>query len=238
MKRFLYASSILLFVLSAFFATPMSARASEGDGGDALQMEVNGYHVTLDSQNEWVKGENTLVVTITDSMGMPLSDAEVEILIAPKEDGHESSETDSHDSGQEEAMPGMGMGDSKPEESSMPGMEMGSDQQQESVPGVMSPNNPSDMPVHEEESTGAIAMTESEHGMYIAENHFESAGEHDVHVMFHVNGEMLQADFLVKVTGSNSKALVLWSFVAVNVAIVAVAGTLKKQKSLTVKGAK
>lgn len=222
MKQFLYASSILLILLTALFATPASVFASEGDGGDGLKMEVNGYHVTLDSQNEWAKGEDVLVVTITDSMNMPLSDTEVEILVAPKDGGHDSSETDSHDSGQEEAMPGM---------------DMGNDQPQEPEPGVMKPvaNNDSE---HDEESASPIAMTESEHGVYTVQTHFESTGEHDVHVMFHVNGEMLQADFLVKVTGSNSKTFVLWSFVAINVAVVAVAGTLKKQKSLTVKGGK
>ena len=222
MKRILYAGSILIILLTALFATPASVFASEGDGG-ALEMEVNGYHVTLDSQHEWAKGENTLVVTIADGMGMPLSDAEVEILVAPKEDGHGVSATDSHESGQEEAMSGMDTGESQP---------------QEPVPGVMSPNNPTNTPAHDEESENPIAMTESEHGMYTVQTHFESAGEHDVHVMFHVNGEMLQADFVVKVTGSNSKVLVLWSFAAVNVAIVAAAGALKKQKSLTVKGGK
>ena len=213
MKRFLYASSILLFVLSAFFATPLSASASEGGGGDALQMEVNGYHVTLDSQNEWAKGENVLVVTITDSMDMPLSDADVEILVAPK-DEHAESETDA-----------------------MSGMDTGNGQSQEPEPGVMKPitNNASE---HYEVSASPIAMTESEHGTYTTQTHLETSGEHDVHVMFHVNGEMLQADFVVKVTGSNSKTFVLWSFAAVNVAIIAVAGTLKKQKSLTVKGGK
>lgn len=223
MKQLAYASSILLILLTALFATPASVFASEGDGGDAMEMAVNGYHITLDSQNEWVKGDNALVVTITDSMGMPLSDAEVEILISPKKDGHDSSEADAHGSGQQEAMPGMDMGESQP---------------QEPVPGVMSQNNPSEMPAHDEESANLIAMTESEHGMYTAQSHFESAGEHDVHVMFHVNGEMLQADFLVKVTGSTSKIAVLWSFVAVNVIIVAAAGALKKQKFLTVKGGK
>lgn len=222
MKQFLYAGSILLFVFTAIFANPVSVSASEGDEG-ALEMEVNGYHVTLDSQNEWVKGENTLVVTIADGMGMPLSDAKVEILVAPKEDGHGTSETDAHDSGQEETMSGMDMGESQP---------------QEPVPGVMSPNNPPDISTHDEESANLIAMTESEHGMYTVQTHFESAGEHDVHVMFHVNGEMLQADFVVVVTGSTSKTAVLWSFAAVNVAIIAAAGALKKQKSLTVKGGK
>lgn len=223
MKQILYASSILLFVITAIFANPVPVSASEGDGGDGLEMEVNGYHVTLDSQNEWVKGENILVVTVTDSMDMPLSDADVEILIAPKADGHDETETDSHDSAPQD---------------SMSGMDMGGEPTQEPVPGVMRPNNPSDAPAHNEESANPIAMIESEHGMYTVQTHLESSGEHDVHVMFHVDGEMLQADFVVKVTGSNSKTIVLWSFAAVNVAIVAAAGALKKQKSITVKGGK
>ncbi|GER79224.1 MAG: hypothetical protein DPW21_00170 [Anaerolineae bacterium] len=221
MKQILYASSILLFVITAIFANPVPVSASEGDGGDGLEMEVNGYHVTLDSQNEWVKGENILVVTVTDSMGMPLSDVDVEILVAPKADGHDETETDSHDSAPQDSMSGMDMGGEPTQET-----------------GVMRPNNPSDAPAHDEESANPIAMTESEHGMYIVQTHLEATGEHDVHVMFHVDGEMLQADFVVKVTGSNSKNIVLWSFAAVNVALVAAAGVLKKQKSITVKGGK
>ena len=223
MKRFLHAGLIFVFVLAALFAFPSSAVANEGEGGSALEMDVNGYHVALSSQNEWAKGDNTLVVTITDSMGMPLSDADVEILITPKQDGHESPETDAHGGGQEEAMPGMDMGASPTQEAS--------------IPGVMSPNNPSDTSAHDEESASPIAMTESEHGAYTAQSHLESAGEYDAHVMFHVNGEMLQADFVVAVTGSNSKTVVLWSFVAINVALVASAGIIKKQKTIPVKGA-
>lgn len=222
MKPFLYASSVLLFVITAIFANPVAVSASEGDGGHDLEMEVNGYHVTLESQNEWAKGENDLVVTITDSMDMPLSDAEVEILVAPKASGHDDAETDTHGSQDAEAMPGMDMGDSHSDEPE---------------PGVMKPvaNNDSE---HDEESAGLIAMTESDHGTYTAQAHLESTGEHDVHVMFHVNGEMLQADFLVSVKGTNSKYYVLGSFVAINVAVVAVAGVMKKQKFLIVKGGK
>ena len=85
MKRFLYASSILLFVFAAIFASPVSVLASEGDDEHGLEVEVNGYHVTLESQNEWAQGENVLVVTIADGMGMPLNDADVEILVTPKD---------------------------------------------------------------------------------------------------------------------------------------------------------
>jgi hypothetical protein len=226
MHRSLYAITTLLSVFVFLFAYPNAALANEGEGGDHQEVEVGGYTVTLSSQNEWAMGENTLVVTIADGMGMPLNDADVEILIAPKETGHESSDADSHDSGQQDAMSGMDLGESPTQESSMPGMDMG-----ESVaetPGMMAPIRQANSP---------IAMTESEHGMYTLQSHLESSGEHDVHVMFHVDGEMLQADFVVEVAGTNTKTLVLWSFVAVNVALVASAGFMKKQ-SILVKGGK
>ncbi|MBI5841906.1 MAG: hypothetical protein HZB19_17600 [Chloroflexi bacterium] len=211
MKRLLYTSSALLFIITILFANPYTVLANEGDGGHPLEMEINGYHVTLTSQNEWAKGENTIIVTLTDSMGMPVKNVEVEILIAPKSDEHAESETDSHGAEQQH--------------DSMPGMEMG-------APATEVP----DMPTHDEEIANPISMTESdEHGMYMVETHLASSGKHDVHVMFHANGEMLQADFIVEIPGTNSKTVVLWSFVVVNIALVASAGMIKKQ-SITVKG--
>jgi hypothetical protein len=55
--------------------------------------------------------------------------------------------------------------------------------------------------------------------------------------MFHVNGEMLQADFIVEIPGTGSKLIVLWSFVVVNMAVIAFAGYMKKQP-VPVKGTK
>lgn len=237
MNRFLCSISIMLFTLSALFTLPASVRASEGDEGHGLEVEVNGYHVTLDSQNEWTKGENVLVVTITDSMDMPLSDADVEILIAPTESGHSDSESDSHTDAESQDTHGMDEESPTEEADAMPGMDMGNEHSEEPEPGVMKPvaDNPSG---HDEEASSPIAMTESEHGTYTVQTHLETSGEQNVHVYFHVNGEMLQADFIVEVAGSNSKSVVLWSFAAINVVVVAVAGVMKKQKSLTVKGAK
>jgi len=203
MKRILHTTSILLFILALLFASPHAVLADEGDGGHQLEMEVNGYHVTLASQNDWVKGENTIVVTLTDSMGMPVRNTEVELLIAPKQDEHAVAETDSH----------------------------GAEQQHDSMPGM-------DMGAPAEEIADSISMRESdEHGMYMVETHLEASGEHEVHVMFHANGEMLQADFVVEIPGINSKTVVLWSFVMINVALVTSAGIMKKQP-ITVKGGK
>ena len=215
MKRLLYTSSTLFFIITILFANPYTVLANEGDGRHQLEMEVNGYHVTLASQNDWAKGENTIVVTLVDGMGMPVRNTDVEILIAPKSDGHAESELDTaHGTDQQQ--------------DAMPGMDM----------GAAATETP-DMPTHDEEIAEPISMTESdEHGMYMVETHLESSGEHDVHVMFHVNGEMLQADFIVEVPGTNSKAIVLWGFLVVNVALVASAGMLSqaRKQSIPVKG--
>jgi hypothetical protein len=190
-------------------AYPGVALASEGDGGHGLEAEVNGYHVTLASQNEWVKGGNIITVTLADEMGMPVSDADVEILIAPKSDGHEETDADAYGA--------------ESEHNSMPGMEADD-------------HEPSQTTTHEEESAESIAMQEShEHGTYIAETHLESAGEYEVQVFFHVNGEMLQVDFAVAIPGIASKTIVLWGFTLVNVGLVTCAGILRRQ-SLSVKG--
>jgi hypothetical protein len=197
----------LLTVLTVLFLNPVAALANEEEGGHGLEMEVNGYHVTLSSEKDWVKGGNTVVVTLTDSMGMPVSNADVEIWIAPKVQEH--AEEDSH--GGESA------------HGSMPGMDMGE-------PEATAPST------HDEEVPEPVAMTEShEHGVYILETQLESSGEHEVQVFFHVNGEMLEADFIVDVSGMASKMVVLWSFLFINIGLIFSAGVLKNQ-TVTVKG--
>src|SRR5687768_17551364 len=108
MKQFLRASSMILLVVSILLVDPVIAFASEGDGGHGLEAEVHGYHVTLASQNEWVKGENIITVTLTEEMGMPISNADVEILLTPKSNGHEETGVDAHGAESEHnSMPGM-----------------------------------------------------------------------------------------------------------------------------------
>ena len=219
MRRFLHITLTLLIMIGIVSANPSSVLASEGDDENVLEMEVNGYHVTLASQNDWKKGENTLVVTLMDSMGMPVTDADVEILMGPKSEEHADAEN-VHTEPEAEPAHGAEQG-----HSSMPGMDMGE-------PAVEA----SDMPAHDEERANPVPLMEThEHGVYIAETHVESSGRHEVNVMFHVNGEMLQADFVVEILGALSKTIVLWGFVAVNIMLIASAGMLKRQ-SIPVKG--
>jgi hypothetical protein len=223
MRRFLHILITALFTVTLVSANTSPVFASSGDDEHALEMEVNGYHVKLASQNEWKKGENTIIVTLMDSMGMPVQNADVGILIVSKTDAHLASEN-THGTEQHDLIPAMDMGDNMSNDS-MPGMDMSE---------VTSPA--SSMPAHDEQQIEPLAMPESEEaGIYTLETQLETSGEHEMSVMFHVNGEMLQATFLVDILQSFSKSLVLWGFVAVNTSLMTAAGILKKQ-AVSVKG--
>ena len=228
MKRFLHITLTLLLALLIASANSSTAFADEGGSEPTLELEVNGYHVTLASQNDWKKGENTIVVTLKDETGLPVSDADVELLIGPQvaddhaasEASHGSSESD-HGSSEAASAHGAEQG-----HAGLPGMQVEEPAAHES-----------DMAAHDEEIS-PLRLTElSEHGIYVVETLLESSGKHEVNVMFHVNGEMLQADFVVEIPGVLSKTVVLWSFAAINVILIASAGIMKRQ-SIPVKGAK
>lgn len=226
MKKHLPKFSLLVLIAVLVLANPISALADEGKGGHGLEVEVNGYHVTVSSQNEWIKGENIIIVTITDEMGMPVSNAEVEILLAPKADSHADTGSDSHGAPETDAHAEPAV-DAHGSESSSHDSMSNTDAHEEESSATMT---------HDEETVSPLAMTEShEQGSYVVETHVESSGEYDVQVFFHVQGEMMQADFTVEVPGMASKTVVLWSFLVINIGLVVSAGVLKSQ-SVTVKG--
>lgn len=218
MKGLLHITLTLLLAAAIALSNSSAVLADGEDGGHGLETEVNGVHVSLSNQNEWKKGENTIVVTLKDSSGSPVRNANVEILIGPVSEGHAAAEDD-HGASEAASAHGKEQG-----HTSMPGMEM---------------NEPAaethEMPVHEEEKEPLSLEELGEHGIYVAETHVESAGNHEVNVMFHVNGEMLQANFVVEIPGVLSKTIVLWSFAAINVVLITSAGIMKRQ-SVAVKG--
>jgi hypothetical protein len=218
MRGLLHIALTLLLATAIVFSNSSVALADGEEGGHVLEMEINGIHVSLANQNEWKKGENTIVVTLKDSSGSPVNNAKVEILIGPMAETHAAPEDD-HGAPEATAEHGAEQG-----HSSMPGMEV---------------NEPAaethEMPTHEEENEPLLLEEMGKDGIYIVETHVESAGTHEVNVMFHVNGEMLEAGFVVEIPGVLSKTIVLWSFVAINVVLVASAGIMKKQ-AVPVKG--
>lgn len=218
MRGLLHTTLILLLVVVIALSNSSAVLADGEDGEHTLEMEVNGIHVSLANQNEWKKGENTIIVTLKDSSGTPVNDANVEILIEPKAEEHVEAE-DSHAAEEPAAAH-----DAEQGHSSIPGMEMN-----EPAPETH------EMPAHDEEKEPLLLEELGEHGIYVLETHLESVGIHEVNVMFHVNGEMLQASFVVEIPGVLSKTIMLWSFVAINIVLITSAGIMKKQ-SIPVKG--
>lgn len=225
-KKFLTTVTAVLVVIPILFANPYRVLADEGkEGVHGLEVEVNGYLVTLSNESEWTKGENTVFVTLADQMGMPVTDTEVQILIIPKSAGHSKAEAKGHSEPEANAHV------AEPQDhDSMPGMEMA---------GATEETAAHDEPTHgEQERSDVIAMRAAdEHGMYVAKTHMEDSGEHEVLVMFHANGEMIEAGFTIEIPGAGSKTIVLWSFALINMALIASAGLIKNQ-SISVKGAK
>lgn len=217
MKEYFRRISTLLFVLAILFTNTFTVFASGEDGGHLLEIDVNGYHIALSSQDEWVRGENVVVVTITDAMGMPVSNAEVEILIAPEADSHAQAGSDSD-------------GESETDAHAEPAAnEPGSESSHDSMSEMDEHEaESSDVIAHDEATVTPLVMLEShEHGEYVAEAHLEKSGKHIVQVFFHVNGEMMQADFIVDIPGMASKTVVLWSFLLINVGLIVSAGVIK-----------
>lgn len=219
MKRLLHIAFSLLLTLLIASANPFSVRA---DGGDdehipAMEAEVNGIHVSLASQHEWQKGENTIIVTLMDSLGKPVTNADVEILIGAEADDHAEPEME-HGA---EAAAGH---DGADEHASMPGME-----------GHAPAEESHDTTAHLEAADTLTLQELGEHGIYAGGARIDSSGKQAISVMFHVDGEMLRADFVVEVPGVISKAAVLWGFAAINVVLIASASILKRQ-SVPVKG--
>ncbi|MEK6754426.1 MAG: FixH family protein [Chloroflexota bacterium] len=232
MKRLLYTSSTLFFIIAVLFAYPHAVLANEGEGGQGFEMEVDGYHVTLASQNKWAKGENIIVVTLTDSMGMPVRNADVEVTAMPVENmpGHdESAGVESNTGG----MSGMDMPTEAPIAGGMGEMVMATETPST---GVMRPNNEPASDGHDEEPIMALLEPAHESGQYSGEILLDKPGAWIFNVHFTINGEMLAAEFPVEIYGKNSKTAILWSFAILNAALVVTAGVMKKQKTVFVKG--
>lgn len=216
MKRFLHITLVLLITIVFASSNSFGVSADGEEGEHALEVEVNGIHVLLASKDEWKRGENTIVVTLKDEAGLPVSDAHVEVFIRPKSAEHAEAE-ETH--GVSEPLSGH---EAVQGHSSMSGADAHEAEtlEQPAPDGVPMP---------------LLLSEQEDHGIYVTETHFESSGAHELHVMFSVNGEKVQANFEVEIPNGSSRTIVLWSFAVINIVLITSAGILKKQ-TLPVKG--
>ncbi len=83
MNRMILRNTAVLLVTAILLVTPTMALAD--GGGDGYVVTANGYQVELVFKEPAAIGENEFHIQITDSMGMPVPNAEVEVSCLPAE---------------------------------------------------------------------------------------------------------------------------------------------------------
>jgi hypothetical protein len=202
--------AIWLIVATILLALPKTAFADGSEG--ASEQEVNGYHITL-SFAELVKvGENQFHIQITDGIGMPVSNAEVEVSAMPVDGMEMEAETPSAGvMTRNNSMDSTGMATEAP------------------ATGVMKPNAPA-ADGHGEENITVMLEPTTESGEYAGKVHFDASGEWMFNVHFTVNGETTEVDFPIDITRALSKNYaVLGGFFGINATVIAAAAFLKRK---------
>ena len=144
--------SIFLITATLLLAFPKTVFA-DGGGEGGNEKEVNGYHITLIFAEPVKAGENQFHIQIADSMGMPVTNAEVEVSAMPAEGMDEHGE-DSEMAAEEPSVGVMTSNSSS--------MDMATE-----VPstGVMKPNEPA-ADAHGEETLKVMLERTTESGEY------------------------------------------------------------------------
>lgn len=197
-----------LVVAALLLALPKTVFADGGEGG--TEQEVNGYHITLIFAEPIKVGENQFHIQITDTTGLPVPNAKVEVSAMPTEGMEMATE-----------VPSVGV-----MSSNSSGMDMGTE---EPATGVMKPNEPA-ADVHGEENITVMLEPTAETGEYAGELHFDASGEWMFNVHFTVNGETTEVDFPVEIAralGLNYAVLI--AFFAINAVAIIVAAALKRK---------
>jgi len=205
MKRFAHKTSLLFSaILLLTLALPVSALADGGSGGNEFTQTVKGYRVTLVFEKSAAVGENQIHVSVRDAMNMPVPQADLEVSVVEGLVEH----VEAAPTAEAATMPGMGGISAQPtaEIASMSVMK----------------------PAGDHDQMGMVALAAGpESGEYAGEIAIEGDGDQTVRVHLTIAGELMEADFPLHVPKSNTGAIVLGSFFAVNIALVAAAVVMK-----------
>jgi hypothetical protein len=205
--------AILLTVATLLLVFPKTVLADGGEGGS--EQEVNGYHITLIFVEPVKTGDNQFHIQITDALGMPVINAEVEVTAMPAEGMEMATE-----------VPSVGV-----MTSNSGGMDMATEAP---IAGVMKPNEPA-VDVHGEENITVMLDPTTESGEYVGKLSLDKSGEWMFNVHFTINGETTIVEFPFEVgrmLGVNYA--VLAGFFGINGTVIATAAFLKR-KSLVIR---
>ncbi len=209
------ATKSLLFpiiLVIALLAVPVGVQADGGTDENGLTQTVDGYEVTLVFEKPAAVGENQIRVFVKDAMHMPVAQADLEVSLAEAEAEHVEAEDEHAEeppTAEAETMSGMS------DMSAQPTAEI----------GTMS--SMSEQPA-EHDQMGMVALAAGhENGEYEGQIAIESDGDQTIRVHLTVDGKLTEVDFPLHVAKSNTGAIVLGSFFAVNIALIAAAIVMK-----------
>lgn len=216
-------------------ALPLQGALADGEG-EGIEKEVNGYHVRLVFVEAPRIGENDFHIQITDSMGMPVANAEVMIMASPYEDMSEHEEDANEESHGTDSMSGMDMPEAEPTEAetdSIHGMDMSeeepTDEANTDVHGESQESHGSEDEHGESSMQEIVLVAGHEGGEYEGEVSLHRSGDWVFHVQFTVDGQLNEVELPVAVTGIDAKYGILGGFFGIN-AVVITAAVISKRK--------
>ena len=236
MNRTIYIIAAVLLVTAILLGTPSMAFAD--GGGDGYIETENGYQVELVFKEPAFAGENEFHIQITDSMGMPVPNAEVEVFCQPAAESSTHEEGAGAESHGADSMSGMDMSVEAPVVDGMSGMDMATEAP---VTGVMRPNNESDVhetepDAHAEEPVTIMLVPAHETGEYAGKININKSGDWVFNVHFTVNDEMTAVEIPVNIARTfGLNYAVLAGFFGINGTVMAVAAVLKRKSRLVLK---
>jgi len=210
-----------MLCLTILLLIPASVLADGGESGYVVT--TNGYQIELVFKKPVAIGENEFHVQITDSMGMPVSNAEVEVSCQPAGEPSAHEENDGTESHARESMNEIDMPTVAPAADGMSGMDMAKE-----VPstGVMRPKNESDAhgtepDAHVEEPLTIMLEPVHESGEYAGKINIDKSGGWVFNVHFTVNGEAAKVDFPVEIARAlGLNYAVLGGFFGINAIVI------------------
>jgi len=219
MNRMMRRNTAVLLITAILLITPTGVFADGGGNGNIVT--ANGYQIELVFKEPVTVGENEFHIQITDSMGMPVTDAEVEVSAMPAEGMTEHDENSEMEMATES--PSVGVMTSN---NSMDGMDMATETPST---GVMRPNEPAG-DEHGEEALKIMLEPTAESGEYAGEMHFETSGEWMFNVHFTINGETTTVDFPIEIARTlGLNYAVLAGFLGINGTVIVTAAFLKRK---------
>ncbi len=210
----------------ALLALMLPAAAFANGGGEETTIRVGGYEVNMVFAEPVKKGENSFHIKILDGMGLPVSNTQVEIIAMPVE------ETQQHQENMQSGKPAMGGMDgmnSTPAPtvahssgiSGMGGMEASP------TAGVETPET-----AHPVETLTVMLASGETAGEYAGKIAFSTSGHWMLTAHLNINGEALEADFPVDVTGGSAGGALLAGFVSLNIVLIGAAAITKRKSAV------